>query len=113
MITGYYRVDEKMITFKTLSEVSNYSLTQQVNNISQTGRHIIFLNIALYTVSYSYLQFNFGKKKLQNGQKFPLTRIGLFNRVKERAIGYSHSSQQSLTIATKFHLPCLKVGFHV
>lgn len=31
MITGYYRVDEKMITFETLSDVSNYSLTKQVN----------------------------------------------------------------------------------
>lgn len=39
-----YGVAEKVITVKTLSEVSNDSLTQQVNNISHTGKRIILHN---------------------------------------------------------------------
>lgn len=113
MITGYYRVDEKMITFETLSDVSNYSLTKQVN--------IFFSNWEAYYIpqfrslcgELFVFAIQFWQKKLQNCPKFPLTHIGLFNRVKERAIEYSYPSQESLTIGKKFHLQRLKVGFHV
>ena len=37
MITGYYRIDEKMITFETLRDVSNYSLTSRLTSLVKLG----------------------------------------------------------------------------